>query len=755
MKTLKLIQVVLLSWSLCFSGIALSSNSEVTIFNIDIPATNPFPVIKNRRGAKQQTIRPRSGNKVIVNILEERRGMYLITISKNGTKYPHKYLISKKWANRLLNVQAVLEANRIAALAKTGTDAPRVNPECEVARSTTPAPTVEAEAAAEAPALTSVPRPRPRPEGLVPEVENVPVPTPRPDYTPPATESYGGGGVCTNFQKYVDVFKNSGADPKALKQAIRYYQLNKSKFPNKRITVADFSLNSKKPRFFKINLATNTITPPIKVSHGSGNQGGRKYGDPNHDGNIDACHKPGTSRKYRNSKGILSNRKNMTRAGFFKTGRLYLSTVCSIGGKKSTCKKRGGRIVPRKNWPNFKIAGNRVNGMRLHGLNRDINDDSDATGVVMHEAHYNNNPIMGRSYGCPAFKPNEGRDLMDEIKGGSLYYSFVPKCSADMSDIEKSVPGWENTCVQSQESDALMLAGNNGGDLPTPDAVTGGSVSLTADDSAGATPVAATPTGDTPAPITATPTPKPADLASDNRTPAAAGTDNLVTILGRDAWGAAAFREDNSFKCMDYNQLFDLDANLSKEDKLKRIYNNGRIVVHHAAGPNGGPEMLRRAQSGHFSRGFQDISYHYLIDVNGRIYEGRSLEIMGAHAGPLPKSAYQCVNGNKVQDVSQDYDFKSIGIMLTGNFDEDQPRDAQYASLKSLIGSLQNRFGITRISPHKHVKKVHGGTACPGENLLKRIQRSDSGIQFEPAPTSTLNNLYPSKQCSAPSISCR
>jgi hypothetical protein len=274
------------------------------------------------------------------------------------------------------------------------------------------------------------------------------------------SRSFSALGICKNFDKYAAVFKKYGASVEALQQAFRYYQLHTGKFSKKIITVADYSLNSSKPRFFIVNLETGTIDPPVQVSHGSGKQDGSYYGDPDHpEGNLKACHRPGSNRK------VMSTRTNMTRPGFFKTAELYLSKVCSngasmeLGCKKCTIKGRKlskcprsriskGKPIPRRNWPLFNGLGKgRVNGMRMEGLTSGINSNARPKGVVMHEATYNTRRVMGRSYGCPAFKPGQGRGIMHKIRGGSLFYSFAPVCAQDMKDIRKDVPGWENTCI--------------------------------------------------------------------------------------------------------------------------------------------------------------------------------------------------------------------------------------------------------------------------------------------------------------------
>lgn len=51
-----------------------------------------------------------------MRVLEERRGMYLIELFEDGRKKPGKYLISKKWAQKILDIEAVLQVARLPKL---------------------------------------------------------------------------------------------------------------------------------------------------------------------------------------------------------------------------------------------------------------------------------------------------------------------------------------------------------------------------------------------------------------------------------------------------------------------------------------------------------------------------------------------------------------------------------------------------------------------------------------------------------------
>jgi hypothetical protein len=231
-------------------------------------------------------------------------------------------------------------------------------------------------------------------------------------------------------------FTSEGVPRRPLEHALTYYFANKDKLKNQRfISIADYSQRSTKNRFYLLDLVELTVSK-YKVSHGSGSRGGIKYGDPNHDGHIDKCEHNGS-------------RTNMTRPGFFKTAELYLST----GTNSSHIEKKNSAGVVVKGWP-YLSSSKKLNALRLDGLSPGINTNARANGVVMHGSWYNNkevtgSDIMGRSYGCPAFSTNAAQSVLPKINGGSLYYSYVPKCSADQATIEAALPRSNILCIDS------------------------------------------------------------------------------------------------------------------------------------------------------------------------------------------------------------------------------------------------------------------------------------------------------------------
>ena len=70
--------------------------------------------------------------------------------------------------------------------------------------------------------------------------------------------------------------------------------------------------------------------------------------------------------------------------------------------------------------------------LRLDGLEPGFNDHARERAIVLHGADYVNTQIvaaqgrLGRSWGCPAVRPEIARELIDAIKDGSLVVAYYP-----------------------------------------------------------------------------------------------------------------------------------------------------------------------------------------------------------------------------------------------------------------------------------------------------------------------------------------
>jgi len=70
--------------------------------------------------------------------------------------------------------------------------------------------------------------------------------------------------------------------------------------------------------------------------------------------------------------------------------------------------------------------------LRMRGLDHGFNDNALARAIVMHGAPYVSEAIaerigrIGRSWGCPAVRPEVARTVIDTLKGGALIFAYYP-----------------------------------------------------------------------------------------------------------------------------------------------------------------------------------------------------------------------------------------------------------------------------------------------------------------------------------------
>lgn len=179
------------------------------------------------------------------------------------------------------------------------------------------------------------------------------------------------------------------------------------------------------------------------------------------------------------------------------------------------------------------------------------------------------------------------------------------------------------------------------------------------------------------------------------------------TLLGRAAWGAAPF--------------------IGSPIPLNRpTYND--LTLHHTAGFSAitlaeGLEQVRRIQDFHQNgRGWRDIGYQFLMDQEGRLYQGRPFlnnAVAFEDGPPLAHGAH--VGGRNTGN---------IGVSLMGCYHPPEGggcRDAMTPvatdSLLVVFAYLSERYGVDpdAISGHRDF----GATSCPGDNnyaMLPRIR---------------------------------
>ena len=143
-----------------------------------------------------------------------------------------------------------------------------------------------------------------------------------------------------------------------------------------------------------------------------------------------------------------------------------------------------------------------------------------------------------------------------------------------------------------------------------------------------------------------------------------------------------------------------------------------RLTVHHSAtiaqtGRSTTIASLRAIQTEQ-QRGRQwgDIGYHFLVDPDGRVWEGRRIRWQGAHAGDSERN-----KGN-------------VGICLLGSYipkEQGAPPPRQVEALERLIVTLCDQHSIPAEGVHTH-RELKEQTECPGPYLQTAVARFRSRL---------------------------
>jgi hypothetical protein len=115
-------------------------------------------------------------------------------------------------------------------------------------------------------------------------------------------------------------------------------------------------------------------------------------------------------------------------------------------------------------------------------------------------------------------------------------------------------------------------------------------------------------------------------------------------------------------------------------------------------------EQVRVAHRNAKGGGYADIGYHFIIDREGRIWEGRSLKYQGAHV--------------------KNHNEGNVGIMCLGNFEEQSPTPKQLAGLNKQVRAMMAKYNVPKGRVYTHQEWSGASTLCPGRTLQAYVERS-------------------------------
>lgn len=138
-----------------------------------------------------------------------------------------------------------------------------------------------------------------------------------------------------------------------------------------------------------------------------------------------------------------------------------------------------------------------------------------------------------------------------------------------------------------------------------------------------------------------------------------------------------------------------------KGEKMKH-----KVIIHHTASSRD-HTTIQMIDEWHQERLFPlsqlgyYVGYHYVIPADGVVVQMRNPDEDGCHCNSLDTGEHTSFNRS------------SIGIALFGNFEEEDPTEAQIVGLTALIRRLHPAV----ILGHRDIKD----TLCPGKFLYNKI----------------------------------
>ena len=131
------------------------------------------------------------------------------------------------------------------------------------------------------------------------------------------------------------------------------------------------------------------------------------------------------------------------------------------------------------------------------------------------------------------------------------------------------------------------------------------------------------------------------------------------------------------------------------------------ITLHHQGEPykagTDPRQYLRNLQTwSRNTKHWLDIPYHYIIDLDGNIYEGRKIDFAG--------------------DTNTEYDPTGHALIeVVGNFEEVEPNQQQLDAVVRLMAMLAHKYDVPldHIASHRDFSTQ---TVCPGANLYRYVQ---------------------------------
>jgi len=125
------------------------------------------------------------------------------------------------------------------------------------------------------------------------------------------------------------------------------------------------------------------------------------------------------------------------------------------------------------------------------------------------------------------------------------------------------------------------------------------------------------------------------------------------------------------------------------------------IIWHHTASR---AQTIRSIAEYHTKvRGWPEIAYHFAVGHDGKVYQLLDVQKWSHHAAGHNRN--------------------NIGIVLIGNYEDNEPSPQMLASAKIIQRNLVQQYNIKHVWLHKDTK----ATLCPGKHATKTLRKWQFG----------------------------
>lgn len=136
-------------------------------------------------------------------------------------------------------------------------------------------------------------------------------------------------------------------------------------------------------------------------------------------------------------------------------------------------------------------------------------------------------------------------------------------------------------------------------------------------------------------------------------------------------------------------------------NQFLRREDTNRIIIHHTGNPTDDDLSAEQIHRIHQNMGWAGIGYHFVVRKDGTVELGRPDIAVGAHA--------------------EGFNYCSIGVHVSGNFNIAEPTEAQLNALPMLLADICDAYGLVASDSVVMGHRDLMATECPGNNLYKHM----------------------------------